>query len=76
MKLFHNKNKRKKSLNNLLKDRAKKDKEIEKDFQKRCDNKYTTQNLKLAKNLMIENAMTIDKQEYEEIAKKLKETTK
>ena len=35
--------------------------------------KYTAENLKAAKKMMVSNAMEIDRLEYEKIAKELKE---
>jgi len=70
------KSKKEKELKKLLTDTAKKEIEIEKDFHKRYNNKYTTENLKAVKHMMLHNAITIDTEEYEEIVRKLKATTK
>lgn len=57
----------------LIKEKNKQDKKIEKEWEKRMNVKYTADNLKAAKNMMISNAMEIDKLEYEKIAKELKD---
>ena len=57
----------------LIKEKNKQDKKIEKQWKDRMNTKYTAENLKAAKKMMEANAMEIDKLEYEKIAKELKE---
>lgn len=57
----------------LIKEKNKQDKKIEKQWKDRMNTKYTAENLKAAKKMMVANAMEIDKLEYEKIAKELKE---
>ena len=57
----------------LIKEKNKQDKKIEKQWEDRMNTKYTAENLKAAKKMMVANAMEIDKLEYEKIAKELKE---
>ena len=57
----------------LIKEKNKQDKKIEKQGKDRMNTKYTAENLKAAKKMMVSNAMEIDKLEYEKIAKELKE---
>lgn len=57
----------------LIKEKNKQDKKIEKQWEDRMNTKYTAENLKAAKNMMVLNAMEIDRLEYEKIAKELKE---
>lgn len=57
----------------LIKEKNKQDKKIEKQWKDRMNTKYTVENLKAAKKMMVANAMEIDKLEYEKIAKELKE---
>lgn len=57
----------------LIKEKNKQDKKIEKQWEDRMNTKYTAENLKAAKKMMVSNAMEIDKLEYEKIAKELKE---
>jgi len=57
----------------LIKEKNKQDKKIEKQWKDRMNIKYTAENLKAAKKMMVANAMEIDKLEYEKIAKELKE---
>lgn len=57
----------------LIKEKNKQDKKIEKQWKDRMNTKYTAENLKAAKKIMVANAMEIDKLEYEKIAKELKE---
>ena len=52
----------------LIKEKNKQDKKIEKQWKDRMNTKYTAENLKAAKKMMVSNAM-----EYEKIAKELKE---
>ena len=56
-----------------IKEKNKQDKKIEKQWKDRMNIKYTAENLKAAKKMMVANAMEIDKLEYEKIAKELKE---
>lgn len=57
----------------LIKEKNKQDKKIEKQWKDRMNTKYTAENLKAAKKMMVANAMEIDRLEYEKIAKELKE---
>lgn len=57
----------------LIKEKNKQDKKIEKQWKDRMNTKYTAENLKASKKMMVANAMEIDKLEYEKIAKELKE---
>lgn len=57
----------------LIKEKNKQDKKIEKQWKDRMNTKYTAENLKAAKKMMVANAMEINKLEYEKIAKELKE---
>ena len=57
----------------LIKEKNKQDKKIEKQWKDRMNTKYTAENLKAAKKMMVANAMEIDRLEYEKIAKKMKE---
>lgn len=57
----------------FIKEKNKQDKKIEKQWKDRMNTKYTAENLKAAKKMMVSNAMEIDKLEYEKIAKELKE---
>lgn len=57
----------------LIKEKNKQDKKIEKQWKDRMNTKYTAENLRAAKKMMVSNAMKIDRLEYEKIAKELKE---
>lgn len=57
----------------LIKEKNKQDKKIEKQWKDRMNTKYTAENLKAVKKMVVANAMEIDKLEYEKIAKELKE---
>ena len=57
----------------LIKEKNKQDKKIEKQWKDRMNTKYTAENLRAAKKMMVSNAMEIDRLEYEKIAKELKE---
>ena len=57
----------------LIKEKNKQDKKIEKQWKDRMNTKYTAENLKAANKMMVAKAMEIDKLEYEKIAKELKE---
>lgn len=57
----------------LIKEKNKQDKKIEKQWEDRMNTKYTAENLRAAKKMMVSNAMKIDRLEYEKIAKELKE---
>ena len=57
----------------LIKEKNKQDKKIEKQWKDRMNTKYTAENLKAAKKMMVANAMEIDNLEYEKKAKELKE---
>lgn len=65
--------KKKKELLKLIKDKRKAEKRIEKEMNKRAETKYTTKYLKENKKLLTENAITIDKLEYEKMVMDLKE---
>lgn len=60
-------------LKKLLKEKEKKEKKINKAWEKRNKDKYSADVLKAAKNQMLENAMTIDSLEYEKISMELRE---
>ena len=62
----------KKDLIKLIKESRKKEEEINKEFQNRINTKYTTQALKENKKMFTQNAMTIDKLEYEKMVMDLK----
>ena len=57
----------------LIKEKNKQDKKIEKQWEDRMNTKYTAENLRAVKKMMVSNAMEIDRLEYEKIAKELKE---
>lgn len=57
----------------LIKEKNKQDRKIEKQWEDRMNTKYTAENLRAAKKMMVSNAMEIDRLEYEKIAKELKE---
>lgn len=65
-----------KDLKKLLKQREKKDKKINKEWERRNKEKYSADVLKAAKNQLVENAMNIDSLEYEVLSKQLKEKLK
>ncbi len=73
MGLFDFGNKDKTKIKSLIKEKNKKDKEIEKKWEQRANLKYNGENLKAAKKDMIPQAMTIDSLEYEKISQQLKE---
>ena len=60
-------------LRQLLKEQQRNEKKLNKKLSARMKSKYTAENLKLAKNMMLEQAMTIDPEEYEQITADLKE---
>lgn len=60
-------------LRRLLKEKKRKEKKLEKELEKRMESKYSAQNLKMAKDIMLANAKTIDSLEYEKITAELKE---
>lgn len=62
-----------KDLKKMLKEKERKEKKINKAWEKRNKDKYSADVIKAAKNQMIENAMTIDSLEYEKISMELKE---
>ena len=66
-------NRKKKELISLLKEKRKKEKKIKKELDKRAKIKYTTKYLKENKKLLDQNAMTIDKIEYEKMVMDMKE---
>lgn len=68
----YDKNK-KKELIRLLKKKRKNEEKIKKEMQRRANTKYTTKYLKENKKLLEQNAMTIDKVEYEKIVINMKE---
>lgn len=57
----------------LIKEKNKQDRKIEKQWEDRMNTKYTAENLRAVKKMMVSNAMEIDRLEYEKIAKELKE---
>ena len=65
-----------KELLRLIKKRGKKERKIEKEMKKRLNNKYTTKYLKENKKHLTKNAITIDKEEYEQIAMYIKRIIK
>ncbi len=65
--------KQQKELVKLLKERKKKEKKLNKEWQKRMESKYTHKALRAAKRSMLEDAYTIDSLEYRKIAQELKE---
>lgn len=64
--------KQKKKLVKLIKEKRRKEKKIEKELCKRAETKYTTKYLKENKKLLNQNAMTIDKIEYEKMVMEIK----
>lgn len=62
-----------KDLKKMLKEKERKEKKINKAWEKRNKDKYSADVLKAAKNQLIENAMTIDSLEYEKLSMELKE---
>lgn len=74
MGLFNfNKSSKEKDLKKLIKEKIKKDKEADKAWEQRLSYKYDADNLKKAKNMMLDQAKTIDSMEYEKITRELKE---
>ena len=63
---------KKKELIRLIKEKRKSEKRLEKEMRKRLNVKYTTKYLKENKKLLMKNAKTIDKDEYEEIISNIK----
>ena len=61
-----------KELVKLIKEKRKSEKKLEKELNKRANMKYTTKYLKENKKLLTENAMTIDKVEYEKMVMDMK----
>ena len=59
-------------LRRLLKEKKRKEKKLEKELEKRMESKYSAQNLKMAKDIMLANAKTIDSLENERIRKERK----
>lgn len=72
MSIFSKKNDKEKELLNLLKEKNKREKEINKKIEKRMEMKYTSKFLKENKKSLTENAKTIDTTEYEKIVSDLK----
>lgn len=72
MGLFNKKTDKEKELLNLLKEKNKREKEINKKLEKRMETKYTSKFLKENKKALTENAKTIDTTEYEKIVNDLK----
>lgn len=70
--LYKYEKEKKKELLKLLKEKNKNEKKIEKEMNKRADTKYTTSYLKENKKLLTENAMNIDKSEYEQMVLEMK----
>lgn len=54
----------------LIKEKNKQDKKIEKQWEDRMNTKYTAENLRAAKKMMVSNAMEIDRLEYEKNSKR------
>lgn len=65
MSIFSKKSDKEKELLNLLKEKNKREKEINKKLEKRMETKYTSKFLKENKKALTENAKTIDTTEYE-----------
>lgn len=63
---------KKKELIRLIKEKRKSEKRLKKEMRKRLNVKYTTKYLKENKKLLMQNAKTIDKDEYEEIISNIK----
>ena len=72
MSIFSKKSDKEKELLNLLKEKNKREKEINKKLEKRMETKYTSKYLKENKKALTENAKTIDTTEYEKIVNELK----
>lgn len=72
MSIFSKKSDKEKELLNLLKEKNKREKEINKKLEKRMEMKYTSKFLKENKKALTENAKTIDTTEYEKIVSDLK----
>ena len=64
MSIFSKKSDKEKELLNLLKEKNKREKEINKKLEKRMETKYTSKFLKENKKALTENAKTIDTTEY------------
>lgn len=63
---------KRKELVRLIKEKRKSEKRLEKEMRRRLNIKYTTKYLKENKKLLMQNAKTIDKDEYEEITSNIK----
>ncbi len=63
---------KKKELIRLIKEKRKSEKRLKKEMRKRLNVKYTTKYLKENKKLLMQNAKTIDKDEYKEIISNIK----
>lgn len=72
MSILSKKSNKEKELLNLLKEKNKREKEINKKLEKRMETKYTSKFLKENKKALTENAKTIDTTEYEKIVNDLK----
>lgn len=72
MSIFSKKSDKEKELLNLLKEKNKREKEINKKLEKRMETKYTSKFMKENKKSLTENAKTIDTTEYEKIVNDLK----
>lgn len=72
MSIFSKKSDKEKELLNLLKEKNKREKEINKKLEKRMETKYTSKFMKENKKALTENAKTIDTTEYEKIVNDLK----
>ena len=72
MSIFSKKSDKEKELLNLLKEKNKREKEINKKLEKRMETKYTSKFLTENKKSLTENAKTIDTTEYEKIVNDLK----
>ena len=73
MSLFGSKNRSGTELKKLVKERQKKEKELNKKWAERASLKYSKENLKVAKKTMEAEAMKIDSLEYEKLTQELKE---
>ena len=69
---FGNKNIQCEQLKKLVKERQKKEKELNKKWSDKAKLKYSQENLKTARKTMESEAMTIDSLEYEKLTQELK----
>lgn len=68
------KTKEQKKIEQLIKERDKQEKKVNKELEKRMKVKYTSKFLKENKNRLKENAMTIDDVEYRKAVEELKKS--